>query len=261
MNFSTSSLPDLQEFLDKKYQLYHQQIFIETDPIQIPHLFTKPEDIEISGFLSATFAWGNRNSIIRSSKKLIQLMDNAPSDFIRNYEPSDLKIFESFKHRTFNFEDLIYFFSSLQNMYRNHGGLKQVFESAYLSNGSVKSAISNFRDLFLSLPHLRRTEKHIANVEKKSTGKRINMFLRWMVRPDNAGIDFGLWNQIPTSKLYLPLDVHTGNISRKLGLLTRKQNDWQAVEEITNQLRVFDKNDPVKYDFALFGLGVFEKLI
>ena len=250
---------ELKEFLEEKYDLFNRPSFIETDPIQIPHQFTKPEDIEIAGFLTATIAWGLRANIIKSAKKLISLMDNSPYDFIINAEENDFEIFNEFKYRTFQGVDCVYFMKSLQNIYKNHNGLRSIFESKVKETNCIKEALIHFRRIFFEILHPTRTQKHIANIEKKSSGKRLNMYLMWMVRNDNRGVHFGLWKNISPSLLYLPLDVHTGNVGRKLGLLTRKQNDWPAVEELTASLRQFDANDPVRFDFSLFGLGVFEK--
>ncbi len=249
-------ISNIKEFLDEKYNLYNRPSFIETDPIHVPHQFSKPEDIEIAAFLSATIAWGNRKMIIKNAKKLISLLDNSPHDFIINSNDSDLGQIKDFKHRTFNGEDLAFFLKSLQNIYKNHGGLRSIFENNFVD---AKTSLSRFREVFFSIEYPDRTQKHVPNVLKKSAAKRLNMFLMWMVRKDNRGVHFGLWNKIPQSELKLPLDVHTANVGRKLGLLERKQNDWQAVEEITDSLRGFDAEDPIKYDFALFGLGVFEK--
>jgi uncharacterized protein (TIGR02757 family) len=253
------NLQEIKSFLDEKFDLFNRESFIQTDPIQIPKQFTRKEDIEIAGFLSATIAWGQRPSIIKNGKSLMERMDAQPYEFLVNASDDDLKVFQDFKHRTFNGEDCIFFLRSLRNIYVNHGGLEAVFSKGYQNGGDIKTALVFFRKVFLETDHLQRSEKHISNVEKKSAAKRLNMYLRWMVRSDERDVDFGLWKEIPSSALYLPLDVHTGNIGRKLGLLKRKQNDWQAVEEITNQLRSFDPSDPVKYDYALFGLGAFEK--
>ncbi|MFA9388261.1 MAG: TIGR02757 family protein [Prolixibacteraceae bacterium] len=245
-----------KDFLDQSYDKYNVPGFIPNDPISIPHLFDRKEDIEIAGFLTATIAWGMRKSIITNAEKLMKGMGYFPHEFILNASPSDLKAFANFVHRTFNGTDLIYFLKALQNIYRHYGGLEKVFAEGYQKDLSLKSSLQNFRTVFFSLEHETRTEKHVANVLKKSSGKRLCMYLRWMVRNDGRGVDFGIWNEIPSSALMLPLDLHTGNISRKLGLLHRTQNDWQAVEELTAQLSELDPNDPVKYDFALFGLGV-----
>jgi len=249
---------ELQELLDEKFSEFNQQEFIETDPIQIPKLFADKKNIEISGFLAATIAWGNRKMIIRNSHRLIELMDNNPYDFIINHEERDLVILENFVHRTFNGLDCQFFVKSLKNIYINHNGLENLFIEGFKKHNNIKETLIDFRKVFFEIEHLQRTEKHLANVEKGSAAKRINMFLRWMVRKDKHGVDFGIWD-ITSSALMMPLDVHSGNVSRKLGLLNRKQNDWKAVAELTNNLKEFDSKDPVKYDFALFGMGVFDK--
>ena len=247
---------DLKSFLDEKQEEYNQPCFIESDPISIPHQFDKKEDIEIAGFLSATIAWGNRASIVKNGNRLMKEMGYYPHEFILNARDHDLLAFNNFVHRTFNGIDTIHFLKSLQQIYLLHGGLEDVFTTGYKKRGDLSGSFEYFRQLFFEIPHEKRTEKHVADVSRKSSGKRLCMFLRWMVRNDNHGVDFGLWKDIPTSALMLPLDLHTGNTSRMLGLLHRKQNDWQAVEEVTSRLREFDPVDPVKYDFALFGLGV-----
>jgi len=250
---------DIKLFLDQKVIEFNHSAFIETDPVQIPALFTTKENIEIAGFLAATLAWGKRPTIIRNALNLVRIMKNDPLNFLLSTTENDWDEFLNFKHRTFNGVDCIYFMKSLQNIYQNHGGLEQVFTQGYLKGNSIYSAMVYFRNVFFELEHEHRTEKHVSNVEKGAAAKRLNMYLRWMVRTDNSCVDFGLWKQIPTSALFLPLDVHTGNVARKLGLLTRTQNDWKAVAEITEKLQEFDPKDPIKYDFALFGLGVFEK--
>lgn len=255
----TGTPDDIKSFLDEKTQLFNRDKFIETDPIQVPKLFSGKENIEIAGFLAATIAWGQRPTIIRNALNLVSLMNNNPIEFLLHTPENELDIFENFKHRTFNGVDCIFFLKSLKNIYRNHGGLEQVFTKGYQIDGTIFSALVYFRSVFFEPEHERRTEKHVSDVEKGASAKRLNMFLRWMVRSDTNGVDFGLWKQIPSSALMLPLDVHTGNVARKLGLLTRTQNDWKAVEEITAKLRDFDPEDPIKYDFALFGLGAFEK--
>ncbi|MCF6366288.1 MAG: TIGR02757 family protein [Bacteroidales bacterium] len=253
------SQKELKSFLNEKYDLYNRPSFIESDPIQIPHGFTEKEDIEIIAFLSAQIAWGNRKMIIRNANKIAEIMKNNPYEFLLNLTGKELKNINDFKHRTFQFIDFKYFLVSLKNIYLKHGGLEKVFTKGYKIDNTIFSSIKYFREIFFELQHEKRTEKHIANVEKKSAAKRINMFLMWMVRNDNRGVHFGIWNKIPASGLQIPLDVHVGNTARALGILKRKQNDWRAVEELTRNLKKFDKSDPVKYDFALFGLGVFEK--
>lgn len=247
----------LKDFLDIKVEQYNNRSFIETDPIQIPHLFSQKEDIEIAGFLTATIAWGNRKSIITNAKKLMLLLDNAPYDFVLHHQETDLKSFGSFVHRTFNGTDCVQFIKSLQHMYQNHGGIEAVF-SKYGDTQSLQKSISKFKTIFFEIQHLKRTQKHVSDPLKNSAAKRINMFLRWMVRSDSKGVDFGIWKQIAPSQLSCPLDVHSGNVARKLGLLERKQNDAKALFELDKHLRKLDPKDPVKYDFALFGLGAFE---
>lgn len=259
MKTTNFSFPDLKEFLDEKYDLYNRESFITTDPIQIPRAFSKKEDVEISAFLSASIAWGQRPTIIRNAKWLMERMDQQPFEFLIGALDSDLDVFRTFKHRTFNGDDCVFFLKSLQNIYKNHGGLEDIFALGFEQSQTVKGSLAYFRKVFFEVEHLDRSQKHISNVNKKSSAKRLNMFLRWMVREDDRGVDFGLWNKISPADLYLPLDVHTGNVGRKLGLLKRTQNDWSAVEEISNKLRELDPKDPIKYDYALFGLGAFEK--
>lgn len=255
----SQTLSDIKSLLDEKYFQFNNINFIETDPISIPHQFTKKEDIEIASLLVATIAWGQRTSIINNGNKLMRLMNDEPHDFILNFSKKDAIRFESFVHRTFNPVDCVFFLNSLKHIYTKHNGLEAAFSSNFSSKETdVKNAITNFRELFLSTPHQSRSDKHVSNPSAKSSAKRLCMFLRWMVRKDKHGVDFGIWKSINSSQLCLPLDLHTGNVSRKLGLLTRAQNDWQAVEEITSVLRQFDKKDPIKYDFSLFGLGAFE---
>ncbi len=248
----------LKSFLDEKAEQYNQIEFIETDPIQIPHAFSKKEDIEISGFLAATIAWGNRKSIIKSAEKIIQLLDNSPFDFIQNHTSQDLTKIKGSIHRTFNSDDLIFFIQSLKNIYNKYGGLEKVF-SAKKEEKNTYELIERFRNTFFEVPYLERTRKHISSPAKNSSAKRLNMYLRWMVRKDAKGVDFGIWNNISPSQLVCPLDVHSGNVARALGLIKRKQNDWKTVIELMDNLKILDSKDPVKYDFALFGLGIFEK--
>jgi uncharacterized protein (TIGR02757 family) len=248
---------ELKSFLDEKVELYNNFNFIESDPVQIPHLFQQQEDIEIAGFLSATIAWGNRKMIIQNSHKMMNLMGNSPFDFVMSHSQKDLDKLENFVHRTFNGIDFSTFIKGLQHIYRNHGGLERVFSKDY-KNENLQRNISEFKKLFFEIDHQHRTQKHISDPMNNSAAKRINMFLRWMVRQDKKGVDLGIWTNISPSLLSCPLDVHSGNVARKLGLLTRKQNDGKALAELDVALRNLDKNDPVKYDFALFGLGVFE---
>jgi len=248
---------DLAAFLNEKVQQYNRPDFIESDPIQIPHLFTVKEDAEIAGFLAATIAWGNRKMIINNAKKMVALMGESPYDFVLNHKEHHLESLNGFVHRTFNSTDFITFVQALKNIYANHGGLETVF-SKHQHQNSLQPAITAFKKTFFEIEHLPRTQKHVSNPLEGSAAKRINMFLRWMVRNDNAGVDLGLWKDISPAALSCPLDVHSGNVARKLGILTRKQNDAKALAELDTQLRLLDATDPVKYDFALFGLGVFE---
>lgn len=248
---------DLKEFLDAKVYQYNNTTFIGSDPIQIPHQYSLKEDIEISGFLTATISWGNRKSIINNAKRMMHLLDNSPFDFVMNYKESDLDKLQNFVHRTFNGIDLIQFIKSLNHIYKYHAGLEQVF-TLKAEKDSLQNSISYLKSVFFEIDYQSRTQKHISDPLKNSAAKRINMFLRWMVRNDTAGVDFGIWKKLSPSQLSCPLDVHSGNVARKLGLLKRKQNDGKALAELDISLRHLDRNDPVKYDYALFGLGVFE---
>jgi uncharacterized protein (TIGR02757 family) len=243
-------------FLDEKAQLYERLDFIADDPIQIPHLFTKKEDIEIAGFLTSIIAWGQRKTIINNASKLMKWMDDRPHEFLLNHQDSDLKVFTRFVHRTFNSDDLLYFIHRLSLMYKKQGGLESAFTNLFKQKGDILLAISSFKEVFFEEDHLSRSEKHLSNPDKGSSAKRINMFLRWMVRSSDRGVDFGIWEGIPASALYMPLDVHTGNVARQFDLIKRKQNDRKALEELMYHLRKMDPIDPVKYDFALFGMGV-----
>lgn len=280
---------DLQSFLDQKVIQYNQQGFITNDPISIPHLFTKKQDIEIMGFWSAMLAWGQRITIINKCKELIDLMDGAPYEFIMNHQEVDLKRMLNFKHRTFNATDTLYFIHFFRHHYSNFDSLEDAFlpfkkdetfrndfmdntRSNIASNNSnvcfaselqqsnVESNLNYFRSYFFSLPDFpQRTIKHVSSPLQKSTCKRLNMFLRWMVRKDNCGVDFGIWDRIKPHQLICPCDLHVERVARKLNLISRKQTDWQTALELTEELKKFDANDPVKYDFALFGLGIEEK--
>ena len=245
---------DLKNFLDEKYQEYNNVKFIENDPIQIPHLFTNHKDIEIAGFLTSIISWGNRKSIINNAKKMMNLLDNSPHDFIKNCKDSEIKKLE-FVHRTFNSIDFRFFLHSLKNIYTQNESMEDIFlddDSNFMFDGII-----NFRKIFFSVNHEKRSQKHISNPLKNSCCKRINMFLRWMVRNDQ-NVDFGIWKKIKRSKLSCPLDVHTGRVARKLGLINRKQNDFKSLCELDKNLRLLDNEDPVKYDFSLFGLGMYE---
>ena len=253
---------DLKEFLDKKVIEYNQPSFIKDDPVSIPHLFSKKQDIEIAGFFAAIFAWGIRKTIINKCKDLLHRMDNAPYDFCLNHSDEDLKKLVGFSHRTFNDTDLLYFIS----FFKFHYSKNSSFESAFFNrqtlndNCIIETSLNYFYSYFFSLDHVPlRTRKHIATPGKNSTCKRLNMFLRWMVRKDKNGVDFGIWKKFSPAELICPVDLHVARVASNFGLLKRKQVDWQAAVELTNELKKFDKNDPVKYDFALFGLGVLEK--
>lgn len=243
--------------MDQKVDVYNQHSFIVNDPISIPHLFSKKQDIEIAGFFAAVFAWGNRTTIINKSKELMELMNYKPYDFCLHHSSSDLKRMLNFKHRTFNSTDLLYFISFLNFHYTNHKSL----ETAFTMHGkTADKMLTGFHHYFFSLEHVpERTRKHIATPERKSSCKRLNMFLRWMVRKDNNGVDFGIWKNISPAELICPIDVHVARVARRLNILIRKQTDWEAALELTKYLRTLDSKDPVKYDFALFGLGVMEK--
>lgn len=251
-------LTDLKDYLEEKTAFYNNPGFITHDPISIPRRFSNPQDIEISGFLSASIAWGQRPVILKNATALLQRMDFAPHQFILNFTGKDLIPFRSFVHRTFNGTDCIFFMKSLQNIYRKKKSLQYFFDTHNTHSKDLRQNINDLRNFFFSIPGEPRTGKHFANPDRGSAAKRINMFLRWMIRKDIAGVDFGIWNISP-SILTCPLDVHSGRIARHLGLLQRSQNDWQAATELTENLRRFDPADPVKYDFALFGIGVSEK--
>ena len=251
---------NLKKFLDKKVDEYNQPFFISSDPICIPHQFSKKQDIEIAGLFAALFAWGNRTTIINKSKELMQLMDNAPYEFCLQHREQDLKKLLKFKHRTFNPTDLLYFIAFLQAHYTKQQSLETAFTiNMNKEEPTTEKGLIGFYKYFFSLPDAPdRTRKHIASPEKKSSCKRLNMFLRWMVRSDNKGVDFGIWKNILPSQLVCPIDVHVARVARRLNLLSAKQTDWQSALELTEHLRNLDQADPVKYDFALFGLGVVE---
>jgi uncharacterized protein (TIGR02757 family) len=248
---------ELKDFLDEKVELYNNPKFVISDPVQIPHLFSLKEDREIAGFLSATIAWGNRKMIIQNSHRMIDLMGNTPYDFVMTHSEKDLERLSDFVHRTFNGKDFQGFIKGLQHIYTNHGGLESVF-AKHQGERDLQESIHQLKQVFFEIPHLSRTQKHISDPMKGSAAKRIHMFLRWMVRKDNKGVDLGIWKTISPALLSCPLDVHSGNVARKLGLLVRNQNDGRAVAELDSKLRELDCKDPAKYDFALFGLGVFE---
>lgn len=246
---------EVRELLEEAYERYASPSFIANDPIQIPRSFPARSDAEMIGFLTATIAWGQRVTIINNAKKLVALMDGAPHDFILNASDSEMHRLERFVHRTFNGVDLLHFVRGLRHLYTAHGGLEQAFLEQGTFGGAA-TAITRFKQRFFEVEHQARTQKHVADPGKGSNAKRINMFLRWMVRPNDRGVDIGIWKNIKPAELMVPLDVHTGRVSRELGLLERRQDDWKAVEELTARLREFDPVDPVKYDLALFGMGI-----
>jgi uncharacterized protein (TIGR02757 family) len=249
---------ELKSFLDQKAEQFNQPGFITNDPISIPHLYTKKQDIEIAGFFAAMLAWGQRVTIIRKCKELLERMDNDPHRFITSHKPKDLTAFQAFKHRTFNPTDALYFIESLKSLYSKHDSLEDAFILPANAE-NIEQGLINFHHEFFSLPdYPHRTKKHIPTPERKSTCKRLVMYLRWMVRTDNKGVDFGLWKKISPSQLICPCDLHVDRVARKLKLIKRKQTDWQTAIELTNNLKKFDPTDPVKYDFALFGLGIEE---
>ncbi|MDX2197141.1 MAG: TIGR02757 family protein [Cytophagales bacterium] len=244
----------LKNLLDEYYDKYNRPQFIPTDPISIPHLFTQKEDIEIAAFIAATLSWGLRITIINNCKKILAMMHNSPYDFVINHKDSDLKSMVGFKHRTFNDTDLLYFMAALQNIYRHHGGLEACFATRSIDIGE---GISYFRKIFFSLPYApTRTRKHVSSPQTGSACKRLNMYLRWMVRNDGRGVDFGIWKSISPAQLICPCDVHVERVARQLMLITRKQTDWATAQELTQNLKILDPHDPVKYDYALFGIGL-----
>ena len=252
---------ELKIFLDKKVEMYNQPFFIESDPICVPHSFSKKQDIEIAGFFASIFAWGNRTTIINKSKELMQLMHNAPHDYCLHHTSKDLKQLLSFKHRTFNTTDLLYFVEFLKYHYKIHDTLETAFvQFMKKKDENIENGLNGFYDYFFSLPDVpKRTRKHIACPNKKSSCKKLNMYLRWMVRNDKKGVDFGIWKNIKPSQLIIPLDLHVSRVAKKFNLITRNQSDWLSAIELTEILKHLDHKDPVKYDFALFSLGVLEK--
>jgi uncharacterized protein (TIGR02757 family) len=251
----------LNTFLDKKVVEYEQPFFIEKDPISIPHLYTKKQDIEIAGFFAAIFSWGNRTTIINKSNELMKLMDHAPHDFVLNHQPKDLKKLLQFKHRTFNSTDLLYSIAFFHHHYQQHETLETAFTRGLQPKDiNTENALNGFHDYFFSLPDVpQRTNKHIAAPKKKSSCKRLSMYLRWMVRNDKKGVDFGIWKNIKPSQLIMPMDLHVLRVAKRFNLIQRNTSDWQTAVELTEALKKYDPKDPVKYDFALFGLGVLEK--
>lgn len=257
---SPKSFHDLAALLNDRYRRYAQPFFIEGDPISIPHRFTNKPDIEISALLISTFAWGSRKSIVNSATRLMEIMDWKPYEFIMNFSKREENRLKGFVHRTFSSANAVEFCYVLRDIYANHGGLENVFAQGFCKSNSVEGAIATYRNFFVQYEVSTGTLRHVPNISRGAAAKRINMFLRWMVRPNKEGVDFGLWNQIPTSKLLMPLDLHTGRVARRLGLLSRKQDDFRAVVELTESLKAFDASDPVKYDYALFGMGIHEHI-
>lgn len=248
---------ELKEYLDQLEVRYNRSTFIESDPVSIPHLFTAQDDIEIAAFLSATIAWGQRAMILRNARSMVERMDMSPAAFVRGASSADIeRASAGFVHRTFNEVDFAEFLTLLQRFYRQWGSLGQFFEQSYLASGDLRQVLADFRAEFMLAQTLPRTTRHLSSIAKGSACKRLCMMLRWMVRRDDRGVDFGLWRSIPPSALYIPLDVHSARQGRALGLLERHADDWRAVEELTASLRGFCAADPVKYDFSLFGVGV-----
>jgi uncharacterized protein (TIGR02757 family) len=245
---------EVKDFLNEKVTQYNQSDFIEFDPISIPHRYDSKEDIEISSFLTATISWGKRKMILKNADKMMNIFGNSPYDFVMSYDNSTKHLLYGFVHRTFNPIDLDFFIKSLKNIYTNHGGMEKVF-AANVSDKSVLNSITAFKQVFFSIDHPPRTTKHVGDPAKGSVAKRLNMMLRWLCRQDNNGVDFGIWKSISPSVLSCPLDVHSGNVARELGLINRNQNDLKALHELDNHLRQLDPEDPTKYDFALFGVG------
>lgn len=255
-SFSELSRDELRDLLDELHDKYNTPDFIEADPISVPHSFSDPVDREVAGFLAATIAWGNRRAIVQSAHRMIRYMDNAPADFVRNASDGDMAYLASFVHRTFNGVDFQDFVRGLRHIIEGWGSVGGYFEQRYEATEDVRIVISDFRKEFFSVEHDRHAEKHLSSIDKGAACKRIAMYMRWFVRRDNRGVDFGQWSRIPMSALYLPLDLHTGRMGRAMGLLTRKQDDWKAVEEITASLRDFSADDPTRYDYSLFGAGI-----
>ena len=251
---------ELRELLERLHDTYNRPEFIPDDPISVPHRFTDRADREIAGFFAATIAWGNRRTLVRNGHRMMRLMDDAPADFVRNASERELAGLDAFVHRTFRGCDLRDFVLALRRIDSGWGGLGAFFEHSYAVTGDLAATLADFRRAFFAGEHAPRCEKHLSSVERGAACKRLCMFLRWMVRRDDRGVDFGLWTAIPMSALRIPLDIHAGNVARTLGLLTRRQNDWRAVEETTAALRRFAPADPVRFDFALFGAGIDRRL-
>ena len=256
VTFSDMSRDEMRELLERLHDRYNNESFIEADPISVPHSFTSTVDREIAGFLAATIAWGNRRAIVQSAHRMMRYMDNAPEDFVRNATEADMEYLRSYVHRTFNGVDFQDFVRGLRHIITEWGSVGNYFETRYEEHGDLRSVFSDFRRDFFAVEHDTHCEKHLSSIDKGAACKRLCMYLRWFVRHDERGVDFGLWRRIPMSALYMPLDIHTGRMGRNLGLLNRKQSDWKAVEELTASLRELSAEDPVRYDYSLFGLGI-----
>lgn len=254
--FSDMSLEEMRELLERLHDRYNNESFIEADPISVPHSFTRPVDREIAGFLAATIAWGNRRAIVQSAHRMMRYMDNAPEDFVRNATEADMEYLRTYVHRTFNGVDFQDFVRGMRHIITEWGSVGNYFETRYEEHGDLRPVFSDFRRDFFAVEHDTHCEKHLSSIDKGAACKRLCMYLRWFVRHDDRGVDFGMWRRIPMSALYMPLDIHTGRMGRNLGLLNRKQSDWKAVEELTASLRKLSADDPVRYDYSLFGLGI-----
>ena len=254
--FSDMSREEMRELLERLHDRYNNESFIEADPISVPHSFTRPVDREIAGFLAATIAWGNRRAIVQSAHRMMRYMDNAPEDFVRNATETDMEYLRTYVHRTFNGVDFQDFVRGLRHIITEWGSVGNYFETRYEEHGDLRPVFSDFRRDFFAVEHDAHCEKHLSSIDKGAACKRLCMYLRWFVRHDDRGVDFGMWRRIPMSALYMPLDIHTGRMGRNLGLLNRKQSDWKAVEELTASLRELCADDPVRYDYSLFGLGI-----
>lgn len=254
--FSDMSREEMRELLERLHDRYNNESFIEADPISVPHSFTRPVDREIAGFLAATIAWGNRRAIVQSAHRMMRYMDNAPEDFVRNATETDMEYLRTYVHRTFNGVDFQDFVRGLRHIITEWGSVGNYFETRYEEHGDLRPVFSDFRRDFFAAEHDAHCEKHLSSIDKGAACKRLCMYLRWFVRHDDRGVDFGMWRRIPMSALYMPLDIHTGRMGRNLGLLNRKQSDWKAVEELTASLRELHADDPVRYDYSLFGLGI-----
>ena len=256
VTFSDMSREEMRELLERLHDRYNNESFIEADPISVPHSFTRPVDREIAGFLAATIAWGNRRAIVQSAHRMMRYMDNAPEDFVRNATETDMEYLRTYVHRTFNGVDFQDFVRGLRHIITEWGSVGNYFETRYEEHGDLRPVFSDFRRDFFAAEHDAHCEKHLSSIDKGAACKRLCMYLRWFVRHDDRGVDFGMWRRIPMSALYMPLDIHTGRMGRNLGLLNRKQSDWKAVEELTASLRELHADDPVRYDYSLFGLGI-----